>query len=407
MIFDYLSLAIDSIRHRRLRSWLTIIGIVIGITAIVALISIGQGFQNSIMKEFEAVGFNTITILPGEINTERGFGGSRSGSDTYFDPTSVGEIQGVETVGSIRTETALVTSKQMEGQGFLKVTGITKNITTEFDDYFENFPLREGAMLEFESDNYRQVLLGNKVAQDLGVSTGDDIQIENQPFKVVGVMEEVENGDGGFSPYGSVNNGLFLPIEATYQLYSKPEQATIGLVKAAEGEDVAAIADRIETTYDNRGTPVTPITTEEISERVNRVLSNVQLVLAGIAGISLLVGGVGVMNTMYTSVLERTREIGIMKAVGAKNRHVLILFLIESGLMGLIGGIIGAGLGMGLSTLAGRFINQALPSEFSPAFGPQIILGAIAFAFVLGAFSGVFPARQAAKLKPVEALRYE
>ncbi|MFP4646972.1 MAG: ABC transporter permease [Candidatus Acetothermia bacterium] len=407
MIVDYFQLALDSIRHRKLRSWLTIIGIVIGITAIVALISIGQGFQQSIMAEFEAVGFNTITALPGEFESRRGFGGSRSDSDSYLDPDLLESIEGVETVGSIRTETALINSEGLDGQAFLKVTGISRNVTSEFEEYFETFPLDQGSQLDFENPEKNQILLGQQVARDLVVNAGDSIQIEGQTFEVIGILEEVGDGGSNFSPYGSVNNGLFIPINTAYDLYGKEGRATTGLVKVEDGGDVSLIADRIETTYSAQDTPVTTVTTEEISERVNRVLSNVQLVLAGIAGISLLVGGVGVMNTMYTSVLERTREIGIMKAVGAKNSNILILFLIESGLMGLIGGVIGAGLGMGLSSIAGQFISQALPTPFAPSFAPQIIFGAVAFSFVLGALSGVFPARQAARLQPVEALRYE
>jgi putative ABC transport system permease protein len=407
MILDYLSLAYDSIRNRKLRSWLTIIGIVIGITAIVALISIGQGFQQSIMNEFEEVGFNSITVLPGEFDTEGGFSSSRAGSDTYIDIAPAPELSEVKSVGAIRSETALINSEGMDAQGFLKLTGINKSIKESFPEFFDDFPIESGSFIDFESSNYRQVVLGAKVASDLGVSAGGVIQVEDQDFSVVGVLEEVEGGNRSFSPYGSVNNGLFVPIEANYQLYGKEGKATVGLVKVEDGADVSKVADRIESTYDELGTPVTPITTEEISERVNRVLSNVQLVLAGIAGISLLVGGVGVMNTMYTSVLERTREIGIMKAVGAKNGNILSLFLIESGMMGLIGGVIGAGFGIGLSSIAGRFINQALPTPFSPSFGPMIILGSIAFSFALGAISGVFPARQAANLKPVEALHYE
>ena len=155
------------------------------------------------------------------------------------------------------------------------------------------------------------------------------------------------------------------------------------------------------------------ITAEEVSQQISNVLGTLQFTLAAIAAISLLVGGIGVMNTMYTSVLERTREIGIMKAVGAKSRDVLAIFLIESGLMGILGGLMGVALGAGLSVAASRLLGGAL--AFGPAGGttmavaisPELILMALAFSFLLGALSGGLPARQAAKLRPVQALHYE
>lgn len=407
MVLDYLDLSWQSIRNRRLRSWLTILGIVIGVTAIVALISIGQGVQDSILREFEMLGYNTITVFPGNFNTRRGgFGNVSGGSKKYLDPAVLRKMKAIEKQAEIRTETGLVNSEALQGQAFLRVTGISQSVVEDFDGYFNGFPLAEGELFSFEGEE-KVVVLGKGVAKDLGASVGGTIQIEGGDFTVEGIFEGDEESDDGFNFYGDLDSGLFVPFATMNELYGGGEKASLILAEAVEDVPVSRIADLIEDRYSEAGTAATTITTEEISKRVDNALGTIQIALAGIAAISLLVGGIGVMNTMYTAVLERTREIGVMKAVGAKNSHVLNLFLIESGLLGLIGGIIGTLLGVGLSLVAGHFIDRALQVPFVPSFRPTLIIGAIAFSFLVGALSGALPARQAANLQPVEALRYE
>ncbi len=407
MFLDYLGLSWQSIKNRRLRSWLTILGIVIGVTAIVTLISIGQGVQDSILNEFEKLGYNTITVLPGSINTRRGGFSNVGGNDTdYLDPAVIENLDQIQSSGPIRTETGLVNSEDLEGQAFLRVTGLSQSILTDFEAYFNGFPIGSGELFSFSGEE-NQVVLGSKISEDLGVSTGDKIQLEGQDFTVTGILTPDEDSDGGFNFYGDLDSGLFVPYRTINSLYGGGMQASIILLELADSADVSEVADSIEQLYADNDSAATTITTEEISERVNNALGTIQIALAGIAAISLLVGGVGVMNTMYTAVLERTREIGVMKAVGAKNKSILNLFLIESGLLGLIGGIIGTLFGVVLSIIAGKFIQQALSAPFAPSFRPALIIGAVAFSFFLGAISGVLPARQASALQPVEALRYE
>ena len=148
-------------------------------------------------------------------------------------------------------------------------------------------------------------------------------------------------------------------------------------------------------------------TFEQLLEQFNDILGIVSIVLIGIAAISIVVGGVGIMNTMYTSVLERTKEIGIMKAVGAKNSNIMTLFLIESGMIGLAGGMIGIGIGIGLSKIVEIVASEAGFLPIKAYLGAPLLLGALAFSFIIGAASGTFPAMQASKMKPVDALRYE
>jgi len=204
-------------------------------------------------------------------------------------------------------------------------------------------------------------------------------------------------------------------MPALEQLYGGEGKVSEVLIEVADGTDVMQASSAIKTLYANLGTPVVTTSAEEMSQRIMGVLGGIQTSLTAIAAIALLVGAIGVMNTMYTSVLERTRHIGIMKAVGAKDRHVLELFLIESGLLGLVGGAIGILVGVGISSAAGGVLAgsltvpgmQGASPSFSAVYSPWLIIGTLLLSAVVGALAGSLPARRAAKLKPVEALRYE
>jgi putative ABC transport system permease protein len=245
------------------------------------------------------------------------------------------QIPQVAQVGALRIETAMVTSRKMEGQGFLRVTGLGPGVRENFSGYFRSFALAAGR--DFQPDDQFVAVLGNSLATDLGVTVGDEITIDNQNFTVIGILQPIEQGRGGIG-FGNINNALFVPMKALETLNQDEGKVSIVLIKAAKGAKVSDVANRIKAAMSRQGTPVSTVTAEEISQRISGVLGGIQMTLAAIAAISLLVGAVGVMNTMYTSVLERTREIGILKAIGAKDGHILSLFLIESGLIGFLGG---------------------------------------------------------------------
>jgi putative ABC transport system permease protein len=427
MFMDNLRLATHNLLHRQLRSWLTILGIVVGVAAVVALLSISGGMQQAVKEQFETIGYNTIILAPsseqaqGLQGAQGGMGALRSMFAGNQEPAEVDlsvldKLPQVETYGVIRVNTGMVTSAQMQGTGFLRITGLSDGVTEKFANYFQGFSIAQGR--NFAPGDEDVIILGDMVAADLGVSVGDTVKIENTDFEVIGILAPVE-ANGGMLSFRGLDTGLFVPIKALENLYGGEDRITQALIKVTDGTDVAKASQAIKDLFTQLGTPVATITAEEISQQIMGVMRGIQMVLTAIAAISLVVGVIGVMNTMYTSVLERTRDIGIMKAVGAKDRHVLSLFLMESGLLGILGGAIGVLIGVGVASAAGGMLAGAFTMggagaagavggmTFSPSFSPLLIIGTLVLSFAVGAIAGTLPARRAAKLKPVEALRYE
>ena len=420
-LLDFLRLAGQSIMHRRLRSWLTVIGVFIGITAVVALISIGLGLDRTIKEQVAGVfGVDTFVIL-----NEDTFGpGSHGGTAEEYalDLDLLWSIEGVKVAAALRERTGFVEGGlDEEGKpiiGFFPVMGLSPELLTEFQSFTGDLELMPGGRL-FEPDDVEVAVLDYEVAQRLGVDVGDTVLVAGDGsaelnLTIIGIMapiEEEESGDGGgfgvrFST-SSEGDTLSVPYDTMELLWGPADDVLVTLVKTEPGYDVDEVADRAEKSLKERGSDITAVTYSDISEAIGTVTSTISAFLAGIAGISLLVGGVGVMNTMFTSVLERTKEIGVMKAVGAKNGHVWTIFLIESGLMGLVGGVVGTLLGLGLSALASVFIGRFFDVELIVVASPALIIITLLGSFALGALAGLWPAWRASKLPVVDALRYE
>lgn len=418
MISDFLALAGSSILHRRIRSWLTVIGVFIGITAVVALISVGLGLERTINDEVSKVfGVDTFVLAP------RGsFGPARSseGSDQYaLDLEWLRTLDGVQTAAAIRQRTAFVQGQPgPEGrlaQGFLPVMGLSPELITSFSSFVGSLEVEPGGRLFQEADSVVAVL-GRDVATRLRVDVGQTIVIAGDAskpeltFTVVGILATADEGrpqQGFASGMPGSATTIYIPYNTMELLWGPAQDVLVTLVRTLPGRDVDEVANRAQAELRARGSRVTAITYSDISSAIGTVTSTVSAFLAGIAGISLLVGGVGVMNTMFTSVLERTKEIGIMKAVGAKNSHILAIFVIESGMMGLVGGIVGTVLGLGLSAVASAVIGRMFDVRIAVVASPVLIAATLAGAFLLGAVAGLWPARRASKLPVVDALRYE
>ncbi len=401
---EYFFLAFNNLKRRKLRSWRTMIGIFIGIAAVVALISLGQGMQNYINEEFEKLGKDKIMIQSKSFGPP-GSATSPSLALTIDDLEIVQDVRGVEwALGMLYKLGQVEFKKELQVSYVIGMNPEDIELMSEI----QSFEINDGRWLESD-DKYKVVLGYNHVYGDIWdrqVEIGDNIIIEKQEFKVIGIVKKIGN------PYDDAS--VYVTKEILKELLETGDEESMIMAKTASGfnpEDVAETIERkLRKFRDEKEDQETfnVQTSEQLLQSFQNIFGAIQAVLVGIAAISLLVGGIGIMNTMYTSVIERTKEIGTMKAVGARNSDVLLIFLFESGLLGLVGGAIGIGIGIGLAkgveyALSASGVGSLLQAHLSW----YLILGALAFSFVIGTLSGILPAMQAAKLKPADALRYE
>jgi len=380
------------------------IGIFIGIASVVALISIGQGMEDAINEQFESMGSDKVMVMPGG---EGSFGfGAYSANPLLEDDLKVIEkTKGVEKVAEMFYKDGRVKFKDETKTTF--VVGLPTDDSAEVITSMEGFEAEKGRDLK-KGDKYKVTVgwrLWNEDFFEKSVDLRDKLEIEGEKFEVVGLVKRIGNPQDDASVY--------IPIELAKELFDDDEISSI-FVQVKKGNDPNEIAEDIkEELRDHRdeeeGEESFQVQTfEQLMESVSSILNIVRAVLVGIAGISLVVGGIGIMNTMYTSVLERTKEIGIMKSIGAKNSDILLIFLLESGTYGVVGGAIGIVLGLsmslGVEKIAGMFLGTDL---LKASITLWLVGGALAFSFIIGCISGVFPAKQASSLKPVDALRYE
>jgi len=423
MFKDFFMLAARSITHRRMRSWLTVIGVFIGITAVVALISVGLGLNKTVEQQVAGVfGVDTFVLMAeGSFGPQRHAGGNTE--EYALDLQYLKSIPGVKVAAAVRQRTGFVQGPtKADGtstQGFLPVMGLSTELMNEFASFTGELTVQPGGRL-FVAQDVDVAVLGADTAERLGAKVGDSILVAGDDKKeinltVVGIMtpsdEQASTGSsGGFSAgmtSGQNKDTIYVPYDTMNLLWGPASDVLVTLVRTQPDADVNEVADRVEKDLKSRGSKISAITYSDISDAIGTMTTTVSAFLAGIAGIALLVGAVGVMNTMFTSVLERTKEIGVMKAVGAKNSHILTIFLIESGLMGFVGGVVGTLAGLGLSALASMFIGRFFGINMAVVASPSLILITLAGSFSLGALAGLWPAWRASKLPVVDALRYE
>ncbi|HAZ30795.1 TPA: hypothetical protein DCY65_04415 [Candidatus Acetothermia bacterium] len=472
MTLQLVKLAIGSIRSRRTRSWLTVIGVLIGVTAVVSLLSIGTGVERAVLQQFEDIGYDIIVIAPGGMAGMPGdqafvpgaAPGSRLGrrqatvtpstpTGGTFDPSQLGQPTGGTASAALPPISAVDTQKLMQAvpglveagnvgtrvvsvsgpgvSGFLRLTTPSRSFLEAFPSTLNGFKIGSGT--SFASTTKNEVVVGARSAATLGVSVGDVITVDGEKFTVVGVLASSGAATGAEAPgtaggttqvattaarasgasfltrgMTNTDDSLFVLEERATSLWSAQNMSTTTIVRMATGADVAQVLAGITTELTAQGVRGTPTSVQQIAASIQGTLGMIATVLASIAAVALIVGGVGMMNTMYTSVLERTREIGILKAIGARDGQVMALFLVDSGLMGLIGGVLGLVAGGTLSLFATRLLGPTLGvGSFQPVFEASLILGVVASSFVIGALSGAWPAWRASRLKPVEALAAE
>ena len=399
--------ALESLSGNKLRSGLTILGIVIGVAAVIAMLAAGAGAQNTITGSIGDIGTNLLFVFKGNL-TERVRNVqplTRQDSASLMDEFLAPSIAGVAPV----IQKSLVVTYGGE-QSTSQVNGVTP-------DYFtvRNYKITEGAYITDEQvlGQASVALIGPQVADKLfGRSdglVGETIRIEGQPFRIIGILES--KGGGSF---GSQDNVVVLPFSTgqVRLIRRSMDQVDVIYVQAIDAEAVPQasqeVADILRTRHRTAlGADDFTVTTQQdvlsIAQTITGVLT---IFLGGVAAISLLVGGIGIMNIMLVSVTERTREIGLRKALGARRRDILTQFLTESALLSLFGGLVGIGLGWLISMVIGR-VASASGTPFTPVVGVDAVLLATLFSTAVGLFFGIYPANRAAGLEPVEALRHE
>ena len=398
-LIDIAKISTQGLRERKFRFILNLIGILIGCAAVTGLISLTQGLNETVEGQLEMFGPDNIMIMPGSL--EMGAGLIASQSFGWREVEALERISGIEVVSPVIGNKMAKFNKHGETK-YAFVYGIE----AEYFEIMASWEVVDGRNIR--RGDSAVIVVGHEVAypRDMEkplLEVGDKISLivviegeeKTMSFRVIGILEK-QGGLGGMS--SDEDNSVFIPLRICQQLYE--EGGTYQYI-AAKVEDRELVPQTVYEIEEKLGDEVTVMSAETMRDMVGSILGAIEAVLGGVAAISLLVAGVGIVNTMTISVMERTREIGILKAIGAKSMDVLFLFLSEAVVTGLFGGLFGAGVGFILSNLISRAID--MPASTSINLG----LGVVLFAMITSMLSGVYPAWRAANMNPVEALRSE
>ncbi len=398
--------AVESLTSNKLRSALTILGIVIGVGAVIAMLAIGAGAENSITGEIQGIGTNLLFVFRGGAEDVRNpqpltLGDAEAIADPFAAPSVIGVAPALQGSGEIN---------------FIAENTVTTilGVTPDFGPV-RNYNVTEGEFIT-ESHMLGQssvVILGVEVAEELfGRKSGlvnETVRIEGQPFRVIGILEEKGGGMGG-----SEDDQVIIPLTTAQNRLirrASRDRVDVIFVQAISSEAVMQASDEIaQILREQHRTEIgkddfTIFSQQDFLDFASSITGILTIFLGGIAAISLLVGGIGIMNIMLVSVIERTREIGLRKAMGARKADILTQFLTESVLLSLIGGFLGIALGWSISAIVGQ-IAAANDADIVPVIGLNAVLLATLFSAAVGVFFGLYPANRAASLEPVEALGY-
>lgn len=410
-LIDIIMMSVNGIRERKTRFALNLLGIMIGIAAMTALISLTMGMNSQITSQLESFGPTTITVTtggpPGGFSPPGASGvediGGTGGALTLRDVDLAERLPNVALATPIISKTA-----EIRISGFSDYATILGIVPEGYLQIFQNIELAEGRFL-LRSDS-ASVVLGALIAHPsnledpiahigsrITISTIIEGEEKTLSLKVAGILTEV----GGMV---SSDEQVFVILSTAQRLFETGNTVNSIYLKAENKESVDLVVEDVK---DKLGEDILVISSGFVLDTIGSITNTISIVLGGVAGISLVVAGIGIINTTIIAVLERTREIGVMMAIGAKREEILFMFLTESALTGLIGGTIGVSFGAVLSQLtsfiATSILNVPLPSGLSL----EIVLLGVGFAVLTGTLAGIYPARKASKLRPVEALRYE
>ena len=390
--------ALNMVLHSKLRSWLTIIGIVIGVASVIGIVSMGDGMEKSMEDQMQSLETDIITLTPGFTKAMMGRyfgGGSETADDSVLDNKDVQILKGMNEIITFDTRISGSADVYFMGEeGSVTITGVDQKVWSDINTN----ELDSGRLLSSSDQNV--IVIGYSLANDYfdeEVAINKILYIEGSAFRVVGILED------------GTRNNIYMPIKAAYDVIedtTKNEYDTI-IIKVEEDTNLTGFTEELEEKLmisrhvDEEDKDFTLSSNAQMAEMRTDMMSTMTTFLTAIAAISLIVGSVGIANTMFTSVLEKTKQIGIMKAIGARNGDILRIFLLNAALIGIIGGLVGL--------LFGYILAQIIAMAMSIEAVVSLSIIAIALGVSLGAgiIAGIVPAYQASQLDPVEALRRE
>lgn len=389
-----IKMAMKSILSNKMRSFLTMLGIIIGISSVIVMIAIGNGSRQAITTAIQNMGTNLLTVS---------LTGSKATSLTTADITAL------KTYSAIKSVAPQISGSATAKAGTNSSTTSVEASVPEYEDIRDVHTALGRFITQDDVDNrYKVVDVGIEVLQNIypdmkssqyETLVGQNISLNGTNFKIIGILESK-----GTSSSGSNDNRVIMPL-STAERFLKNTSVKTYYVGAKTEDDVTQASNELNMfllqKYNEDSTQFRVLSQSQLLETSSQTSNTMAMMLGGIASISLIVGGIGIMNIMLVSVVERTREIGIRKAIGAKRKDIMLQFLIEAMFISLVGGIVGVLLGSGLDLILPKIINQAVITS------PSIVLTAFLFSAVVGIVFGIYPASKASKLKPIDALNYE